>query len=116
MLNREFRKCNALAFADISDKQASQATSMSSVMQQISLALGVAVAAMILETSTFFRGTELQVSDFHIAFFCISALTVLATIPFIRMDRSAGAMVSGHKAGLKRVAAPQPQVQQPAAK
>jgi len=71
---------------------------------------------MILETSTFFRGTELQVSDFHIAFFCISALTVLATIPFIRMDRSAGATVSGHKAGLKRVATPQTQVQQPAAK
>ncbi|OEC98590.1 MULTISPECIES: DHA2 family efflux MFS transporter permease subunit [unclassified Rhizobium] len=111
-----FTGINALAFADINDKQASQATSMSSVMQQISLALGVAVAAMILETSTFFSGTELQVRDFHIAFFCISVLTVLATIPFIRMDRSAGAMVSGHKAGLKRVAALQPQVQQPAAK
>jgi hypothetical protein len=92
---------------------------MSSVMQQISLALGVAVAAMILETSTFFSGTELQVRDFHIAFFCISILTVVATIPFIRMDRSAGATVSGHKAGLKRVAAMQPQMpqhQQPAVK
>ena len=111
-----FTGINALAFADISDKQASQATSMSSVMQQISLALGVAVAAMILEASTFFSGTELQVRDFHSAFFCISILTVVATIPFIRMDRSAGAMVSGHKAGLKRVDALQPQVQQPAAK
>ena len=111
-----FTGVNALAFADISDRQASQATSMSSVMQQISLALGVAVAAMILETSTFFRGAELQVIDFHIAFFCISALTVIATIPFIRMDRNAGAMVSGHKAGLKRVDPLQPQVQQPAAK
>jgi EmrB/QacA subfamily drug resistance transporter len=104
-----FTGINALAFADISDKQASQATSMSSVMQQISLALGVAVAAMILETSTFFSGTELQVSDFHIAFYCISILTVLATIPFIRMDRNAGATVSGHKAGLKRAAATEPQ-------
>lgn len=104
-----FTGINALAFADISDKQASQATSMSSVMQQISLALGVAVAAMILETSTFFSGAELQVSDFHIAFYCISILTVLATIPFIRMDRNAGATVSGHKAGLKRAAATEPQ-------
>jgi hypothetical protein len=38
----------------------------------------------------------------------ISLLTVIATLPFIRMDRSAGALVSGHKAGLKRVASVQP--------
>ncbi|MDE1992585.1 MAG: MFS transporter, partial [Rhizobiaceae bacterium] len=105
-----FTGVNALAFADIDDRQASQATSMSSVMQQISLALGVAVAAAILETSTYFSGTELQVRDFHIAFFSISILTVIATIPFIRMDRNAGAMVSGHKAGMRRVAASQTQV------
>lgn len=96
-----FTGINALAFADIDDKQASQATSMSSVMQQISLALGVAVAAAILETTTYFSGTSLQVVDFHIAFFAISILTVVATIPFIRMDSRAGALVSGHKPGLK---------------
>jgi EmrB/QacA subfamily drug resistance transporter len=107
-----FTGINALAFADIDDKEASQATSMSSVMQQISLALGVAVAALILETSTFFSGTSLTVFDFHVAFYAISVLTVIATIPFIRMDRSAGAVVSGHKAGLKRVAQLQPQLQQ----
>jgi hypothetical protein len=41
------------------------------------------------------------VVDFHIAFFAISILTVVATIPFIRMDSRAGALVSGHKPGLK---------------
>ncbi|MEK1892695.1 MAG: DHA2 family efflux MFS transporter permease subunit [Rhizobium sp.] len=97
-----FTGVNALAFADIDDAQASQATSMSSVMQQISLALGVAVAAAILETSIYFRGEALQVADFHIAFYVIAILTVVATIPFIRMDKSAGALVSGHQA--KRLA------------
>lgn len=100
-----FTGINALAFAEIDDAQASQATSMSSVMQQISLALGVAVAAAILETTTFFSGTSLQVVDFHIAFFSISVLTVIATIPFIRMDRDAGAALSGHTAGPRRIAA-----------
>jgi MFS family permease len=93
-----FTGVNALAFADIDDAEASQATSMSSVMQQISLALGVAVAAAILETSIHFRGEALQVADFHVAFYVIAILTVVATIPFIRMDRSAGALVSGHRA------------------
>lgn len=91
-----FTGINALAFADVDDREASQATSMSSVMQQISLALGVAVAAAILETTTHFSGTSLQVADFHVAFFTISVLTVVATIPFIRMDRNAGALLSGH--------------------
>ncbi len=44
-----FTGINSLAYAEIDDNQASQATSMSSVLQQISLALGVAVAAAILE-------------------------------------------------------------------
>ncbi|MBB3460465.1 DHA2 family efflux MFS transporter permease subunit [Rhizobium sp. BK377] len=96
-----FTGVNALAFADIDDAQASQATSMASVMQQISLALGVAVAASILETSIYFRGAELQVTDFHIAFFVIAGLTVIATIPFVLMAKDAGASVSGHRA--KRV-------------
>jgi len=92
-----FTGINALAYADIDDRQASQATSMSSVMQQVSLALGVAVAAAILETSTYFSGTKLRVVDFHIAFYVLSVMTVIATIPFIRMDRNAGSTVSGHR-------------------
>jgi EmrB/QacA subfamily drug resistance transporter len=92
-----FTGVNALAYADIDDAQASQATSMSSVMQQISLALGVAVAGAILETSIYIRGEPLQVADFHVAFYVIAALTVVATIPFIRMDKSAGQLVSGHR-------------------
>jgi EmrB/QacA subfamily drug resistance transporter len=94
-----FTGVNALAYADIDDAQASQATSMSSVMQQISLALGVAVAAAILETSIYLRGEALQVADFHVAFYVIALLTVVATIPFIRMEKGAGALVSGHRAG-----------------
>jgi hypothetical protein len=70
---------------------------MSSVMQQISLALGVAVAAAILETSIYIRGEPLQVADFHVAFYVIALLTVVATIPFIKMDKSAGQLVSGHR-------------------
>jgi hypothetical protein len=92
-----FTGVNALAFADIDDAEASQATSMSSVMQQVSLALGVAVAAAILESSIYISGEALQVADFHLAFYIIAGLTVIATIPFIRMDRNAGALVSGHR-------------------
>ncbi len=93
-----FTGVNALAYADIDDADASQATSMTSAIQQVSLALGVAFAAAILETSIYISGEALQVADFHNAFFALAVLTVIATIPFIRMDRNAGAHVSGHGA------------------
>ncbi len=51
-----FTSVNALSFADIDDADASQATSMSAVLQQISLALGVAVAGAILEIETTLSG------------------------------------------------------------
>src|SRR5690606_16741998 len=47
-----FTSVNALSFADIPDEDASKATSMTAVLQQISLALGVAVAGSILEIET----------------------------------------------------------------
>ncbi len=92
-----FTGVNALSYSEIGDREASQATSMSSVLQQISLALGVAVAAAILEASAMISGTHLQLADFHLAFFIVAGLSLLAAIPFIVMPRHAGAAVSGHK-------------------
>ena len=92
-----FTSVNALSFADISDRDASKATSMSAVLQQMSLALGVAVAGTILEVETAITGTALQLRDFHIAFMIISVLTLAAVIPFLTMAKNAGAAVSGHR-------------------
>lgn len=92
-----FTGVNALGYADIPDEKASQATSMSSVAQQVSLALGVALAAMIIESAAAFRGGPLQLSDFHLAFFAVSGLSLLAIIPFVRLDKRVGSAVSGHR-------------------
>ncbi|MEK1869503.1 MAG: DHA2 family efflux MFS transporter permease subunit, partial [Ensifer adhaerens] len=51
-----FTSVNALSFADIDDADASKATSMSAVLQQMSLALGVAIAGAILEVETMLTG------------------------------------------------------------
>ncbi|MFA7416346.1 MAG: DHA2 family efflux MFS transporter permease subunit [Rhizobium sp.] len=91
-----FTGINALSYADIGDAEASQATSMSSALQQVSLALGVAVAAFILEASTSIRGGALQLQDFHLAFAVVAGLSLLAVTPFLSLARDAGANVSGH--------------------
>jgi EmrB/QacA subfamily drug resistance transporter len=92
-----FTGTNALSYSDIDNAQASQATSMSSVLQQISLALGVAFAAAILEVSAMMSGTHLQLADFHLAFAIVAGVSLFAVVPLLRMDRDAGAEVSGHR-------------------
>ncbi|OBZ92696.1 major facilitator transporter [Pararhizobium polonicum] len=92
-----FTSVNALAFADLPDSDASKATSMSAVLQQMSLAFGVATAGAILEIETTLTGSKLELQDFQIAFMLISAITLTAVIPLIRMSKTAGSSVSGHK-------------------
>ncbi|MCX8996262.1 DHA2 family efflux MFS transporter permease subunit [Rhizobiaceae bacterium BDR2-2] len=94
-----FTSTNALSYSEIEDSQASQATSIASVTQQISLALGVSAAAAILEIQTVFSGSHLALGDFHVAFFAIAALSLTALPPLLALPRNAGASVSGHKAG-----------------
>lgn len=91
-----FTSSNTLSYSDIEDSQASQATSIVSVAQQISLALGVATAAAILEIRALFSGSHLALEDFHIAFFAVAALCLTALPSLLNLPRNAGASVSGH--------------------
>ena len=98
-----FTGVNAMAFAEVSDKKTGQASAISSVAQQLSLATGVAVAGGVLEVLSASRPTELMVADFHAAFWCTSAIALCSVIPFALLPRNAGAAVSGHvgKRGLR---------------
>ena len=53
--------------------------------------MGVAIAGGILEISSSLHGGRLLVSDFHTAFFSVSAISALACITFLRLPRDAGA-------------------------
>lgn len=91
-----FTSSNTLSYAEIDNVQASQASTIASVAQQISLALGVATAAAVLEMRSLFSGSHLALGDFHIAFLAVAALSLTALPPILRLPRNAGASVSGH--------------------
>lgn len=91
-----FTSTNALVFADIDPAQVSQATAISAVAQQISVALGVAIAGGILEASTYFSGGEITLSGFSTAFMIVASITALSALPYIGLARDAGSAVSGH--------------------
>ena len=91
-----FTSTNALVFADIDPKDVSQATAISAVAQQISVALGVAIAGGILEASTLFTGGSITLGSFSAAFLIVAAITALSVVPYIGLARDAGSSVSGH--------------------
>ncbi|KPF43655.1 MFS transporter [Rhizobium sp. AAP43] len=94
-----FTGVNTLGYSEIEDGQASQATALTSVLQQVSLALGVAVAGAILEVSAKITGGTLSLGDFHLAFAMVAALSIFAVIPFFGLARDVGSAVSGYRHG-----------------
>jgi hypothetical protein len=92
-----FTSANALVFADVTDDQTSQATAIAAVTQQVSIALGVAVAGGILELTTTLSGRPLDAWTFSIAFFSVAAIALFALVPILALARDAGATVSGHR-------------------
>jgi EmrB/QacA subfamily drug resistance transporter len=92
-----FTSVNALTFADIESKDAGAATAISAASQQISIAIGVAIAGGILEIAPHFTGEPLGHSTFNAAFTIVGILSILAILPFFRLERTAGSAVSGHK-------------------
>ena len=93
-----FTGTNAIGYADISDEEASQATAIVAVGQQLSVAFGVAVAGAILEITTTFSGGHLSLLNFQIAFFAVGGMSALAGIIYFRLPHDAGNNVSGHRA------------------
>ncbi len=93
-----FTGVNALSFGDVNEADMSQATAINAVMQQLTAAMGVALAGGILSISSALRGhTGVDLFDFQVAFFIVALVAGLGAIPFLRLPPDAGADVSGHK-------------------
>ncbi|MGP9822541.1 MFS transporter [Salinarimonas sp. NSM] len=97
----QFTALNALSFADVVRRDMSQATTLSSVVQQVALAVGVTIAAFALEAFSALAGNDrLVTADFTPAFLFMAALSGLAFFVFARLDPDAGAEMSGHRRSL----------------
>ncbi len=91
----ELTAINALADADIRPAEMSRATSFASVAQQVSLSLGVAIGALILQIARNMRGeAQLSQGDFALGFWIIAAIGAISVISFLRLPIGAGAELS----------------------
>lgn len=87
---------NAFTFADIEDKDAGQANVISQVWGQLMFAMGVALGGGTLELVHRLRGGgELALVDFHIAFYVVAAVGLVATVLFLTLPKNAGHQLLG---------------------
>jgi MFS family permease len=92
----QFTAMNAMAYADIENRGMSDATSLYTVIQHLSLSAGVVVAAFVLEAVQFWRGeATLMAGDFALAFGVVAVAALSSVRMFTSLASDAGASVSG---------------------
>lgn len=87
----QFTSMHALSYADVTPKDAGAATSISSVAQQVSLSMGVAIGALALELSQAFHlHAKPMAGDFSVAIYVVAAIASLSIIQMVRLPVDAG--------------------------
>jgi EmrB/QacA subfamily drug resistance transporter len=96
----QYTSMNTLVYADVSDEDTSNASSIASTMQQLSISFGVAAAG--LATALFiperFRANPREmIHGIHEAFLVLGGLTILSTVVFRELQNGDGRKVSQQK-------------------
>jgi EmrB/QacA subfamily drug resistance transporter len=96
----QFTSLNSLAYADIESRDVGRATSLASVIQQVSLGIGVTFAGIALQLSHHLQGHATIVwSDFW-PVFVLMGLFSIASIPVTkRLPDNAGSDITGRRVG-----------------
>jgi len=96
----QYTSMNTLVFADLTDEEASSASSIASTVQQLSITFGIATASLI---TVFFVPKRLQsnqlefIDGVHKALYVLGAMTLLSTIVFFELKKGDGDAVSEGK-------------------
>ena len=94
----QFTSINAIAYADIPTRDMSAATALTGVAQQLSLSVGVALGAFVLETAGRRDGhAGIEAGDFWPAFVVVALVSAASALSFRHLRPDAGAELSGHR-------------------
>jgi hypothetical protein len=91
---------STLAFADLADSQVSQASSFTAVAQQMSQALGITVAGLMLRAAQVASGpgvAPLDPRNFVLPFAAIGLCGMLAALTYLPLPKSAGSNLHGRE-------------------
>ena len=91
----EYTSLNTIAYADMDRAQMSRATSLVAVSQQLSISVGVAIGAALVDLTLRWRGQGvITAADFQPAWIVVSLISATSAFLFWNMPADAGAEVS----------------------
>lgn len=97
----QYTSMNTLVYSDITERQASGASSIASTMQQMSISFGVALASLaaaLFIPDRFHSTPNEMISGIHKAFLLLGGLTLLSTSVFTELKSTDGTAASRHQA------------------
>ncbi|MBO9709019.1 MAG: MFS transporter [Caulobacter sp.] len=92
--SNQFIATNTIAYADVPQAKVAQASTLAAVAQQVGLALGVSFGGLMLHMARG-SGAQLTPDRFTWPFVAIGLVTLAALPVYLRLDRDAGAEISG---------------------
>jgi len=96
----QYTSMNTLVFSDVTEEQASAASSIASTMQQMAISFGVASASLVTAFFIPDRHTSSApqfIHGVHRAFFVLGGMTILSTLVFSGLKKGDGDAVSQRK-------------------
>jgi len=104
----QFTSLNSLAYAEIESRDVGRATSLASVIQQLSLGLGVTVAGIVLQASQELQGhATIQWTDFWPAFLVVGLFSVASIAVTRRLPHNAGADIARGRVATSAASGPE---------
>ena len=97
----QYTSMNTLVYADVTEEQASSASTIASTMQQMAISFGVATASLataLFIPDRFHTTAPEMIHGIHQAFLVLGGWTILSAIVFRELKTDDGNIVSLHKA------------------
>ncbi len=91
----QFIAANTIAYADVPQPRVAAASTLAAVSQQVGLALGVSFGGLMLHLTRDVGAGGLTPASFTLPFAAIGLVTLLALPVYLRLDKDAGASLSG---------------------
>jgi EmrB/QacA subfamily drug resistance transporter len=96
----QYTSMNTLVYADINEQQTSNASSIASTLQQMSISFGVAIASLttaLFVPDRFHSNSAEMIHGIHRGLIALGALTIISTLVFRGLKRGDGDAVSQQK-------------------
>jgi EmrB/QacA subfamily drug resistance transporter len=99
----QYSSMNTLVYADVTEEEASSASTIASTLQQMSISFGVASASLVTAffiPDRFGSNAPEMIHGVHKAFLVLGGMTILSSIVFRELKRGDGDSVARHKGAL----------------